>query len=181
MSTRDILTLSEAHEFLGVSEKTLRNYCKAGKLPFHHEKNLRGVMEYRFRKADLEDFARRRQAFGQRQRPEFPDFREEAQPPKSTSDDHFANVGKSQTQPLYNDFPASSPPEEESWGRQLVRQLQEEVLFLKEQLQERDRQIAAKDRQLERQLERSSSLNEQLASLALGAAGHRPPPGGANA
>lgn len=198
MASVSVLNLAQAREFLGVSEKTLRNYCKAGKIPFHHEKNLRGVMEYRFRTADLEEFARRRDSAKAggvaatdagvpacdtplsnvgKQTSELPGRGRE------TASRQYGETWSAERASLSGGEPGNAPSPESlqpvsssqplrgedclHWARQLVQHLQEEVLFLKEQLQERDRQIAAKDRQLERQLERSSALNESLAAMTL--------------
>lgn len=185
MPPGDILNLAQAHEFLGVSEKTLRNYCKAGKVPFHHEKNLRGVLEYRFRLADLQSFAQTRA----RRVPGSPllSAASLATPPDggntseksfqadasvtTSSDDPLPGSARETTSPppLSSDpvkvRPASSWPEPGLWAQQLVEQLQAEVTFLKEQLQEKERQLTVKDRQLERQLERMAALNETLAAL----------------
>lgn len=182
MKADAVLNLNQAREYLGVSEKTLRNYCKAGKLAFHHEKNLRGVMEYRFRRADLDDFLAHKAAVPGtvQSSAERPDAGKGTAP--------LANDGKFllqkdapaqiQAQPDSSGPAAPEPPLPDAWshcgelGRQLVEQLQAEVLFLKEQLQEKDRQIAMKDKQLERHMERISTLNEHLANLARGRAPH---------
>jgi len=202
------LNLNQAREYLGVSEKTLRNYCKASKIAFHHEKNLRGVMEYRFRKADLDDFLTRKAqpSCSAGKRAERPDARKGAESlandgkPVFLGDTSAAGktpqtltatsattattdaIGAIGAIGAIDAIGATAPTEAtsrqlhaaEAWnqcselGRQLVAQLQAEVLFLKEQLQEKDRQIALKDKQLERHMERISTLNEHLSSLALG-------------
>lgn len=178
MTTDAVLNLNQAREFLGVSEKTLRNYCKAGKLAFHHEKNLRGVMEYRFRQADLLDFLARKAPASNTAQGAEKGMNTGREPAPLTNDGkslvHDVAVAASQTSPAPGTVSVGQPPQYDVWsqyselGRQLVTQLQAEVLFLKEQLQEKDRQIAMKDKQLERHMERISTLNEHLASLALG-------------
>lgn len=158
MNTREILNLVQAHAYLGVSEKTLRNYCKAGKVPFHHEKNERGVMEYRFRRQDLDDLLERRKNSGNLPKS------------KGKSDKSF-NVGMQDRTTMDGKCSMAKTPEGDSWSaslyqEKLLQQLQTENIFLKELLIEKEKQIAAKDRHIERHLERVSTLNESLAALA---------------
>ncbi len=158
MNTREILNLVQAHAYLGVSEKTLRNYCKAGKVPFHHEKNNRGVMEYRFRRQDLDDLLQRRNNF-------------ESTPKSKAKSDESFNVGMQDKTAMDSKSSMAMTPEDNSrsaslYQEKLLQQLQAENTFLKELLIEKEKQIAAKDRHIERHLERVSTLNESLAALA---------------
>ncbi len=158
MSDSEIFNLPQAHAYLGVSEKTLRNYCKAGKIPFHHEKNERGVMEYRFRRQDLDSLKQRRDS--------------STNHPKSKEKRRgVANVGIPKDSTNDGNSSMAMTPESDSriatlYHEILLRQLQEENAFLKELLIEKEKQIAAKDRHIERQLERVSNLTESLATLA---------------
>lgn len=167
----NIMTLAQAHQFLGVSEKTLRNYCKAEKLPFHYEKNMRGVMEYRFRKADLMAFIEQRAAGSGAITPGRP-LRPSALSYASALAERDTDVVNSQASGLPVSYQRASraldgerAPETER-TRQFIEHLQTELSFLKEQLQEKDRQIAAKDKQLERQSERISDLSATMAEIA---------------
>jgi len=68
-------------------------------------------------------------------------------------------------------FSMANRPEDDSRSaslcqEKLLQQLQAENTFLKELLIEKEKQIAAKDRHIERHLERVSTLNESLAALA---------------
>ncbi len=181
MDDAHILNLAQARQLLGVSEKTLRNYCKGGKLAFQQERNLRGVLEYRFRKADvlaLLDLRTRHQGHSAAPTPPPP---KQAPPPvlKQPAPDSPAEPeAKRPTAPAprkpvpapplpVEPVPSSAAtPPERDYAALLIEQLQRESEFLKEQVQEKDRQLAAKDRQLERQLERINNLNETLAELA---------------
>lgn len=195
MEGNTALNLAEAREFLGVSEKTLRNYCKAGKLPFHQERNLRGVMEYRFRLADLEAYLQQRgnagrndgkvrgaQGNGGVANPEIANVISSDVPAFSVQSGSVSGAGQAAHRRQYTnsseaeDVAASGNGTQAPgvalgagaavYADQLIAHLRQEVDFLKEQLQEKDRQMASKDRQLERQLERISNLNETLATLA---------------
>ena len=158
MNGNEILNLSQARKFLGVSEKTLRNYCKAGKVPFHHEKNERGVMEYRFRREDLEVLSERRKLA--------------LNEPKSKIN-YGGRTGSDKAGMNTND---GIPSTEITVGNtleglsryqeKLILQLQEENQFLKDLLLEKDKQLSAKDKQIERHMERISSFNESLTALA---------------
>lgn len=158
MNTNVILNLAQAHAYLGVSEKTLRNYCKARKISFHHEKNDRGVMEYRFRRQDLDDLLERRKSFGSAAK-------------SRVKLEENANVGMQRKIAMDGKSSMARMPEDDFRSvilcqEKLLQQLQTENIFLKELLIEKEKQIAAKDRNIERHLERVSTLNESLAALA---------------
>lgn len=155
MPSTDSFTLAQARKILKVSDKTLRNYCKSGKINFHQVRNERGVLEYRFTERDLENFKN-----NARKRVKIVRSQEEKQPHDTPLHSTIASNNHDNITSKTHRTPAP--------GRQdhLISQLQEENAFLKELLMEKERQLAAKDRQIEKQLERISAMNETLASLA---------------
>lgn len=158
MNSKEIFNLAQSHAYLGVSEKTLRNYCKAGKVPFHHEKNERGVMEYRFRRQDLDDLLERRKST-------VSILKSRGKLEESSNDGMQGNSAMDGSSSM------AKTPEDDSrnvylYQEKLLQQLQAENTFLKELLIEKEKQISAKDRHIERHLERVSTLNESLAALA---------------
>lgn len=163
MDPTQTLTLAEAFAFLGVSEKTLRNWCKAQRVPYTRVRNERGVLEYRFKAQDLEALVPGK-----------------TQPTPQTA---LPSASAPETQAIPSaelrpPRPAPRPVSEDSRGlaartehpdgryrEELLALLREENAFLKAQLIERDRQLAAKERQLEKQLERLNTFTETLSSL----------------
>ncbi len=166
MESTATLTLAQAYAFLGVSEKSLRNYCKARKLPFQRVKNARGVWEYRF---DPQALA----AFKARRAPATPTGQDKQPDVHGTDAGMYAGIANSTIGTTTPGEHAGHiiPPDtgtvpESPFRDALLRQLLTENAFLREQLVERDRQLALKDRQIERQLERMSGLNDSLTALA---------------
>jgi hypothetical protein len=159
MNPSRTLTLAEAFAFLGVSEKTLRNWCKAQRVPYTRVRNERGVLEYRFKAKDLESLSQGKptpasQAPAVASAP-VPLNRDEQDSPLPAA-------------PLPAPAPKPTPPPsgaDERYRSEFLALLREENAFLKAQLIERDRQLAAKERQFEKQLERLNTLTETLAAL----------------
>lgn len=163
MDSARTLTLAEAHAFLGVSEKTLRNWCKAQRVPYHRVRNERGVLEYRFKAQDLEAFQRGKAGktdhhYGRQPSEniavaaESQEILPDPEAPHPANDAGQASARRESAGNYYRDA--------------LLAHLRDENAFLKAQLIERDRQLTTKDRQLEKQLERINNLNEALTSLA---------------
>ncbi len=177
MTTNETCTLNEARELLGVSEKTIRNYCKSNKIPFFKERNIRGVLEYRFRREDLLFFLQQHSTGkhsgkynelfpvnivddnivlplnkpslpGKTQKNETEISRKKLE---KSSDEHTGNFNDCF---LDKDLHAA-----------LLSQLKQENAFLKELLLEKEKQLATKDTQLERCMDKISALSETLALI----------------
>ncbi len=177
MATNESCTLNEAREVLGVSEKTMRNYCKSNKIPFFKERNIRGVLEYRFRRADLLFFLQQRST-GKSSGKLLESLPEE-QPIDnaltSNADQMLPNkkTGKNEKKDGRDmeNFSAVDAgilhqySQDNTCHAALLTQLKQENAFLKELLLEKEKQLTAKDSQLERCVEKISSLSDTLALI----------------
>lgn len=177
MTNTATCSLNDAREILGVSEKTMRNYCKANKIPFFKERNLRGVMEYRFRHEDLISFLRQRSTGKKtpQDKDSLPvDGTEEitrtllnkSATPVKESEENKQIVGRHSETLNKLLAGAHSGTEGHNFQLALLTQLIQENAFLKELLLEKEKQLNAKDSQLERYVEKISALSEMLATSA---------------
>ncbi len=177
MTDQDTCSLIDAREILGVSEKTMRNYCKANKIPFFKERNIRGVMEYRFRREDLMFFLRQRST-GKKSATadisfpaEVPEknsqvLQENLQTLEKEVERKKQRVGTDSEilQSKLSGMPADV--QDRDFQVVLLTQLIQENSFLKELLLEKEKQLRAKDSQLERSLDKIDHLSETLADIA---------------